>query len=149
MSAVDSTALDNTIATANVNESLDVELINSFTGELSKLTDLIGIFQPTVVAAGTALYSYEVTGTLDATEVAEGAEVPLSQYTVEKTPVGAIEMNKYRKLTTAEAIQQGGYENAVLKTDAPKDGQAFQPIYVEGLSSGGGGTISVITAASE
>lgn len=67
---------------------------------------------------------YERTDTLvnlsssSGTGYVEGDEVALSHYTVSKTPVGDISPIPYRKMTTAKAILQDGYEGAVLKTDA-------------------------------
>lgn len=116
--AVDATALDNSITTDDVCTALDVEMVENFTGELTKLTDLLGIFGPEVVAAGTAMFTYTVEGSLDATEVAEGAEMPLSEYKVAKNQIDPIEVKPYRKLTTAQAILKSGFENAVTKTDS-------------------------------
>lgn len=110
-------ALTNQIATADVVEALDQEFIANFNGEMSRLTELLGIFAPEVVAAGTAMYQYTVTGSLDTKSVAEGDEVPLSKYEVDKTPIGEHTMKPYRKLVTAQSIAKAGFENAVLRTD--------------------------------
>lgn len=110
-------ALTNTVTTADVVEALDREFIANFTGELSRLTEVLGIFGPEVVAAGTAMYQYTVTGSLDETSVAEGDEVPLSKYEVDKTPIGEHTMKPYRKLVTAQSIAKAGFENAMLRTD--------------------------------
>ena len=109
--------LDNTVLAANIAVAQDIEMIQSFQGDIDRLTEILGIFEPEVVAAGTTMYQYSVTGTLNATSVAEGDEVPLSEYEVDKTPVASITVKPYRKLTTAQAILKGGYENAVAKTD--------------------------------
>lgn len=110
-------ALTNTIATADVVAALDQEFIANFNGEVSRLTEILGIFSPDVVPAGTTMYTYKVTGTLKTDAVAEGDEVPLSKYSLAKNTVGEHTIKKYRKLTTAEAILKGGYENAILRTD--------------------------------
>lgn len=110
-------ALTNTILAENVVESLDREFINNFNGEISRLTEVLGIFGPEVVPAGTAMYQYTVTGQLNSTTVAEGDEVPLSEYDVDKDPIGEHTIKPYRKLTTAQAILKAGYENAIIKTD--------------------------------
>lgn len=110
-------ALTNQIATADVVEALDQEFIANFNGEVSRLTEVLGIFSPEIVPAGTAMYQYTVTGSLDATTVAEGDEVPLSKYEVEKDPIGEHTMKPYRKLVTAQAIAKAGFENAMLRTD--------------------------------
>lgn len=109
--------LDNTVLAANIAEAQDIEMIQNFKGDIDRLAEILGIFRPEVVAAGTTMYQYSVTGTLNSTTVAEGDEVPLSEYEVEKTPVASITVKPYRKLTTAQAILKGGYENAIAKTD--------------------------------
>ena len=109
--------LDNTVLAANIAVAQDIEMIQNFKGDLDRLTEILGIFGPEVVAAGTTMYQYSVTGTLNATTVAEGDEVPLSEYEVDKTPVASITVKPYRKLTTAQAILKGGYESAIAKTD--------------------------------
>lgn len=111
-------ALTNQIAAADVVTALDIEMAQNFNSEYDRLADVLGIFSPEVVAAGTALYTYEVTGSLNSTTVAEGDEVPLSKYSVNKTPIGEITLKPYRKATTAQAIAKSGYENAVMRTDA-------------------------------
>lgn len=109
--------LDNTVLAANIAAAQDIEMLQNFNGDADRLAEILGIFSPEVVAAGTTMYQYSVTGTLSATSVAEGDEVPLSEYEVEKTPVATITVKPYRKLTTAQAILKGGYENAIAKTD--------------------------------
>ena len=109
--------LDNTVLAANIAAAQDIEMIQNFKGDLDRLTEILGIFGPEVVAAGTTMYQYSVTGTLNATTVAEGDEVPLSEYEVDKTPVASITVKPYRKLTTAQAILKGSYESAIAKTD--------------------------------
>lgn len=109
--------LDNTVIAANIAAAQDIEMLQNFKGDSDRLTEILGIFSPEVVAAGTTMYQYSVTGTLSSTSVAEGDEVPLSEYEVEKTPVATITVKSYRKLTTAQAILKGGYENAIAKTD--------------------------------
>lgn len=47
----------------------------------------------------------------------EGTEVALSKYTVSKSSIGDLSPVPYRKMTTAKAILQDGYNAAVLKTD--------------------------------
>lgn len=109
--------IDNTTTKADIAHALDVEMIRNFDQEVNQLTDIIGLVPPTIMAAGTALYQYKITGALSTDTVAEGDEVPLSKYTVERIAIDALDVKPYRKMTTAQAILKGGYENAVLKTD--------------------------------
>lgn len=110
--------ITNTTTTSDVVEALNVQAALNFSGEYDKLAEILGIVAPEVVAAGTALYQLQITGTLNASQAAEGDEVPLSKYAVTKKPVGAVELKKYRKMTSAEAILKSGYEVAIMKTDA-------------------------------
>lgn len=110
-------AAANTTKAEDIEHALDVEMAANFNQEYDRLADVLGIVSPEVVAAGTAMYQYAVTGALDGAEVAEGDEVPLSKYTVEKTPIGEIELKPYRKVTTAQAVLKSGYVNSIVRTD--------------------------------
>lgn len=111
-------ALNNTVTTEQVVTALDKEMLQNFKQDFDRLAELFRIAAPEVITAGTALYQYEITGELNDTEVAEGDEVPLSQYKVEKKSIGELEVKPYRKLTTAQAVLKTGFVNAVTKTDA-------------------------------
>lgn len=108
----------NTTDSTAMNASLDTEAINNFMGEYDRLSAILGIFNPEVMAAGQVLNQIKITGSLeDASEYAEGDEVSLSKYNAEKVPVDQIKVEPYRRLTTADAINRSGYEVAVLRTD--------------------------------
>ena len=64
------------------------------------------------------MYMYTTTGTLQSGAVPEGEIIPLSRYQRNKTAVGEITLNKWRKATSAEAIMKSGYDEAVRATDA-------------------------------
>lgn len=106
-----------TITTADLDFALDREFIRNFQGEADRLMEILDIFAPEVVTAGTSLFQVTVTGSLSATSRAEGEEVPLSKYTVDKEAVTIAAPKFYRKRTTAEGVLKSGYEAAVLRTD--------------------------------
>lgn len=108
---------ENTTMAADIEHALDVEMAANFNQEYDRLADVLGIVSPEVIAAGTAMYQYTVTGALNDAEVEEGDEVPLSKYVVEKTPIGEIETKPYRKVTSAQAVLKSGYVNAIVRTD--------------------------------
>ena len=60
----------NTITTADVVTALDQEFAANFDHELNQLAELLGIIDPEIVAAGTALYQYRVSGSLNNGEYA-------------------------------------------------------------------------------
>jgi len=118
----------NIIKSTDVDASLSIEFIKRFTGDYSRLAELMGIFGVETRKAGTALYQLTVSGSLNnsvtsgggsssGTAYVEGDEVALSKYTVTKTPIGDLSPIPYRKMTTAKAILQDDYEPAVLRTD--------------------------------
>lgn len=133
-------ALTNTITAADIAKSQDIEMLTNFNGELNRLTEILGLFDPEIVAAGTAMFQYTVAGSLNTTSVAEGDEVPLSKYTVTPTQLDPITVKPYRKLTTAQAILKGGYENAIAKTDKKMIGQVRSGILTDFFTFLGKGT---------
>lgn len=133
-------APDNTVLAENIAASQDIEMIQNFKGDVDRLVEILGLFNPSIVAAGTTMYQYSVTGALNATTVAEGDEVPLSEYNVARTPVDSIEVKPYRKLTTAQAILKGGYENAIEKTDRKMLSQVRGGILADFFTFLGNGT---------
>ena len=133
-------ALTNTITAADIAKSQDIEMLTKFDGELNRLTEILGLFDPEIVAAGTAMFQYTVTGSLNTSPVTEGDEVPLSKYTVTPTQLDPITIKPYRKLTTAQAILKGGYENAIAKTDKKMIGQVRSGILTDFFTFLGNGT---------
>lgn len=162
----------NIITAADIDAALSQEFIANFKGDFDRLAELMGIFGVETRPAGTALYQYTVSGSLNnsanaagayfktadtdivpgktyytvsnnvysavanptkanlasyyeldilgsssGTAYIEGDEVALSKYTVSRVPIGDLSPIPYRKMTTAKAILQDGYEKAVLATD--------------------------------
>lgn len=107
----------NTITTAQMCEGLNREMIRNFDQEADRLMEILGITSVETMHAGETMFQYKVTGELNTAERAEGEDVPLSQYKVEKIPIGTFTPTPYRKVTTAEAILKSGFSVAVGKTD--------------------------------
>ena len=106
----------NTILTSDLAKVRTVDFNLQFTGSIKKLTEALGITRKIAVTEGTVLKAYKVKGTLQNGTVAEGELIPLSKYETEEVPVGAINLKKWRKGTTAEAILKRGYDQAVGDT---------------------------------
>ena len=120
-------AKTNIIKASDIDGALSQEFIRNFKGDFARLAEILGIFGVSTRAAGTALYQYTVSGSLNnsasdgtssGTAYVEGEEVALSKYTVSKSPIGDLSPIPYRKMTTAKAILLDGYEKSVLATDA-------------------------------
>lgn len=97
----------------------EVDFVNMFAhNSLQKLLEVLGVTRKVPMMEGTTMYVYTTTGTLQSGAVAEGAVIPLSQYTRNKSSVGEITLKKWRKASSAESIKKSGYNEAVLETDA-------------------------------
>lgn len=113
------TAETNLVTKSQMARVREVDFIAQFThNSLAKLIEVLGVTRKIPMQEGTTMYMYTTTGTLQSGAVAEGAVIPLSQYQRNKTPVGEITLNKWRKATSAEAIMKSGYDEAVRQTDA-------------------------------
>lgn len=118
MANVVTTAETNLIKAANLKRAREIDFLKKFgQNGLAKLLEVLGVTRKIPMIEGTALYVYEMDGTLADGEVAEGEIIPLTQIAQTKTQVGAITLKKWRKATSAEAIMKSGYNTAVLETD--------------------------------
>lgn len=87
-----------------------------FEESIKKLVQALGVTRKIAKQAGTVLKTYKAKGTLQSGAVAEGEIIPLSKYETETQDIGEITLNKWRKATTAEAIIDKGYDQAVRDT---------------------------------
>lgn len=110
-------APDNTITSNEVLRAADVVFAANFTNELDQLQTALGITGVETVTAGTTLYQRKITGSLAESTPEEGDLVTYSKYQYEETPIGKLKIERYAKLTTAEAIQKAGAEAAIDRTD--------------------------------
>lgn len=97
----------------------EVEFVEMFGYSIKKLMEALGVTRKIPKVAGTVLKTYKASGTLEDGSVGEGELIPLSHYTVEAVSYKEIELKKWRKATSAEAIIEKGYDQAVeMTTDA-------------------------------
>lgn len=94
----------------------EIEFVELFGYSIKKLMEALGVTRKIAKQAGTVLKSYKATGTLESGEVAEGDTIPLSHYKTEPVTYKEIKLQKWRKATSAEAITDRGYDQAVEKT---------------------------------
>lgn len=117
----------NLIKAAQMARVREIDFINRFNHDsLDKLIEVLGVTRKIPMEEGTTMYVYTTTGTLQSGEVAEGEIIPLSKYQRNKTAVGEITLNKWRKAVSAEAIKKSGLNEALIATDSKllKDVQA-------------------------
>ena len=110
-------AEENTVTAADLSKVRDVDFAERFTAGIETLMKMLGVTRKIEKKAGEVLKVYKVTGTLEDGSVAEGEIIPLSKYQTTYEPIGEAVLNKWRKVTTAEAISQKGYGQAVNDTN--------------------------------
>lgn len=106
----------NLIKNADLARARQIDFVSQFGYSTKKLMELLGVMRLIPKQAGTLLKRHTVTGTLEDGNVAEGDIIPLSKYTTVETPIGEITLGKWRKATSAEAILDKGYDQAVEET---------------------------------
>lgn len=109
-------AEENLIKSEDLVRVREIEFTFMFSESIKKLVEALGVTRKIPKQAGTVLKAYKATGTLQDGSVPEGDLIPLSQYKTEPVNFVEIEMKKWRKATSAEAITEKGYDQAVTMT---------------------------------
>ena len=95
----------------------EIDFVTSFGKNMQALLDAMGITRMIKKENGSVLNTKKVSGTLQDGDIAEGEEIPMSQYKVEEETFDTIKIKKYRKGVSIESIAERGYEAAVEMTD--------------------------------
>lgn len=106
----------NLIKKADLARAREIEFTYNFSENVRKLMEALGVTRKIAKQAGTVLKAYNAVGTLANGAVAEGDTIPLSKYKTEPVSFGEITLKKWRKATSAEAIVERGYDQAVEMT---------------------------------
>lgn len=106
-----------TVKEADLAKVRDVDFTERFSKGLDTLMAMLGVTRKQEKRAGEVLKVYKATGTLESGVVAEGEVIPLSKYQTTYEAIGEAVLNKWRKVTTAEAISSKGYGQAVNDTN--------------------------------
>lgn len=95
----------------------EIDFVTRFERNWQHLRDILGIMRPIKKQPGAVLKSKYAEGTLQSGKVAEGEEIPYSNFVVKEKPYAEMTIEKYAKAVSIEAIKDHGYENAVQMTD--------------------------------
>lgn len=107
----------NLIKTADIQVTpREIDFATRFTNSWEHLRDILGIMRPIRKAPGTVLKSKYSEGTLQSGAVGEGEEIPYSHFIVKEKEYGTIDIEKYAKAVSIEAINDHG-EDAIALTD--------------------------------
>lgn len=109
-------AEENLIKSEDLVRIREVEFTFMFSESIKKLVEALGITRKIPKQAGTVLKAYKATGVLQDGNVPEGDLIPLSKYQTEPINFEEITLKKWRKATSAEAIVEKGYDQAVTMT---------------------------------
>lgn len=104
--------------TRNLGKALSIDFVERFGQRFKSLFELLGIERKLPMASGTVLKTYTSSVTLDGTEVAPGAVIPLSEVKMEEGPTQELTWDKKRKAVPMEDIQKYGFERAITMTDS-------------------------------
>ena len=109
-------AEENLIKKSDLVRAREIEFVTLFGESIKKLVEALGVTRKIPKQAGYTLKTYKATGTLQDGTVAEGDLIPLSKYQTEAVSYAEIVLKKWRKATSAEAIVEKGYDQAVQMT---------------------------------
>lgn len=104
------------IKSADLARAREIDFTFQFSESIKKLVEALGVTRKIQKQAGYNLKAYKAQGTLEDGAIAEGETIPLSKYKTVPVSFGEITLNKWRKATTAEAIQEKGFDQAVNMT---------------------------------
>ena len=110
-------AATNTIVAADLEPAISIDFTSRIHQNIDELRQLLGVSELIPMAAGTDIKIYEMTKENTPAQVAEGVTIPLTEIKRKLKTTISITLDKYRKNTTAKAIQKVGRSMAVNQTD--------------------------------
>lgn len=118
----------NTTVTTDIEPAISIDHNNRLVEGIKTLQRALGITAMKPMAAGTQIKQYRLTKTNSPAQVAEGEKINLTKIERKLANTFTLALKKYRKQTTAEAIQQSGYNAAVNETDGKLLGEVRKDI---------------------
>lgn len=99
----------------------EIDFVTRFGKNWDSLREILGIMRPIKKAPGTKLVSYEASMKSAALQgganVGEGDEIPYTEFEVNPVTYDDIDLEKYAKAVSIEAVNKYGAEVAVQRTD--------------------------------
>ena len=111
-------AKQNLIKTENIQvRAREIDFVTRFERNWEHLREILGVLRMIKKEPGATLKSKYATGTLQSGKVAEGDEIPYSKFEVKEKEYAEMDVEKYAKAVSIEAIKTYGYDVAVEMTD--------------------------------
>ena len=107
----------NTIITTDLEPAISIDFASRLSTNIAELQQLLGITEMIPMSEGTAIKIYKMTQVNTPDQVGEGETINLTEIRQELAKTVTLTLKKYRKSTTAEAIQKSGRALAVNRTD--------------------------------
>lgn len=110
-------AATNTIVTADLDPAISIDCVSRLNSNIAELRQVLGITEMEPMPAGTSIKIYTLEQVNTPNQVGEGEDIPLTEIKRKLARTIELTLKKYRKNTTAEAIQKVGRDMAINKTD--------------------------------
>lgn len=146
-------AAENTTTTADLEPAISIDCVSKISSNINELREVLGITEMEPMSAGTSIKVYKMEQVNTPAQVAEGETINLTK--VERKLANTIELvlKKYRRNTTAEAIQKSGRDIAINKTDEKllagiqkEIKNAFYSLLLTGTGTASGATLQAALA---
>lgn len=110
-------AEENTNVAADLTPGISIDFASNFASNITELQKVLGITEMDAMASGTTIKIYKTEVGEVAEQVAEGETIGLTKVTRVLADTKELVLNKYRRNTTAEAIQKHGRDVAINQCD--------------------------------
>lgn len=110
-------ATANTTTSADFEPAISIDFTSRIADNVQKIMEVLGVTELVPMTAGTEVKIYKTTQKNTPSQVGEGEVIPLTEIERKVASTIALTLQKYRKHTTAEAIQKVGKDLALNKTD--------------------------------
>lgn len=145
---------ENTNVSSDFEPAISIDHTSRIAQNINSLRRALGITEMTPMAEGTVVKRYKTTVKKAASQAAEGDVIPLSKTDRKALPDLTLTLGKYRKLTTAEAIQKNGRAHALNESDEKLLGEIRKDVKKSFFSmitggtgtAAGGGTLQMAAA---
>lgn len=107
----------NTIITTDLEPAISIDFASRLASNITELQQVLGITEMIPMANGTSIKIYKMTQVNTPDQVGEGETINLTEIKQELAKTITLTLKKFRKATTAEAIQRSGRALAVNRTD--------------------------------
>lgn len=94
-----------------------IDFVERFSYSIAELLEVLGNVRKLPLVQDQKIQTYKFTTTKPTTQAAEGENIPLTKVERKEYKDYTIPLNKYRKVTTAEAIRRHGSDLAINQTD--------------------------------